>query len=181
MQTYCINKRTGFAACIFFLLATACTQSMPPKENLQPLVSTGDEVSLEYTLKLKDQQVVDSNVGKKPLTYRQGEKKIIAGLEKAVEGMQKGETKQIVVAAKDGYGAVNADGFQEVPKQNIPKKFQVVGARLQGTDPSGRTVRPSVHEVHDDTIILDFNHPLAGKELFIEVKVLDIKKADSKT
>jgi len=154
---------------------------MPPKENAQPSVSKGDEVSIEYTLKLKNQQIVDSNVGKKPLTYTHGENKIIAGLDKAIEGMHKGETKQIVVAPEEGYGAVNPKGFQEVPRQNIPKKFHVVGARLQGTDPSGRTVRPRVQEVRDETIVLDFNHPLAGKELFIEVKLLDFKKTVSNT
>ena len=132
-------------------------------------------------MKLKDEQVVGSNVGKKPITYTHGDKKIIVGLEKAIEGMQKGETKQIVVAPKDGYGEVDANGFKEVPRQNIPKKFQVLGARLRSTDRSGHTVRPSVHEIRDDTIVLDFNHPLAGKELFIEVKVLDFKKAVSKT
>jgi len=136
-------------------------------------VSKGKVVSLEYTLKLEDNQVVDSNVGKVPLTYMQGANEIIPGLESAVEGMTLGQAKHVVVAPSQGYGDRNLNAFQEIPKEKVPKDVRV-GTRLHGKDKAGQDVRPVVIEVKDDTVLLDFNHPLAGKTLFFDLKVVNI-------
>ena len=136
-------------------------------------VSKGKVVSLEYTLKLEDNQVVDSNVGKVPLTYMQGANEIIPGLESAVEGMTLGQAKHVVVAPSQGYGDRNLNAFQEIPKEKAPKDVRV-GTRLHGKDKAGQDVRPIVIEVKDDTVLLDFNHPLAGKTLFFDLKVVNI-------
>lgn len=181
MKLVHFNLRSVLAICYLVIFASGCSQTMPPKEPPQPSVSAGDEVWLEYTLKLKDQKVVDSNVGKDPLKYTQGEKKIIPGLENAIEGMHKGETKQVVIPPEQGYGNINSKAFQAVPKKNIPEKYQVVGTQLEGTNAKGVVVRPRVHEIKDESIVLDFNHPLAGQELFFDIKIVDIIKAASKT
>ncbi len=136
-------------------------------------VSKGKVVALEYTLKLEDNQVVDTNVGKDPLTYTQGVDQIIPGVESAVEGMTVGEAKHVVVTPSKGYGDRNLNAFQEIPKEKVPKDVQV-GTRLHGKDKAGRDVRPTVIEVKDDTVLLDFNHPLAGKTLFFDLKVVNI-------
>ncbi|HKC94135.1 MAG TPA: peptidylprolyl isomerase [Nitrospira sp.] len=136
-------------------------------------VSKGKVVSLEYTLKLEDNQVVDSNVGKVPLTYMQGANEIIPGLESAVEGMTLGQAKHVVVAPSQGYGDRNLNAFQEIPKEKVPKDVRV-GTRLHGKDKAGQDVRPIVIEVKDDTVLLDLNHPLAGKTLFFDLKVVNI-------
>jgi FKBP-type peptidyl-prolyl cis-trans isomerase SlyD len=136
-------------------------------------VSKGKVISLEYTVKLDDNQVVDSNVGKEPLTYTQGAKQIVPGVESAVEGMTVGQAKHVVVAPSDGYGERNPNAFQEVPKEKVPKDVQV-GTRLHGKDTAGRDVRPIVTEIKDNTVLLDFNHPLAGKTLFFDLRVLNI-------
>ena len=136
-------------------------------------VSKGKVVSLEYTLKLEDNQVVDSNVGKVPLTYMQGANEILAGLESAVEGMTLGHAKHVVVARSQGYGDRNLNAFQEIPKEKVPKDVRV-GTRLHGKDKAGQDIRPIVIEVKDDTVLLDFNHPLAGKTLFFDLKVVNI-------
>jgi FKBP-type peptidyl-prolyl cis-trans isomerase SlyD len=136
-------------------------------------VSKGKVISLEYTVKLDDNQVVDSNVGKEPLTYTQGAKRIVPGVESAVEGMTVGQAKHVVVAPSDGYGERNPNAFQEVPKEKVPKDVQV-GTRLHGKDTAGRDVRPIVTEIKDNTVLLDFNHPLAGKTLFFDLRVLNI-------
>ena len=177
MNWDCINPRLVLAGLFLLLFAAACSQTIPPKEPEQPSVSNGDEVWFEYTLKLKDQKIVDSNVGKTPLKYIQGEKKIIPGLENAIAGMHKGESKQVVVAPEQGYGSVNNNGFQEVPKNSIPEKLRIVGTQLQGTDAKGQVVRPRVHQIKAESIVLDFNHPLAGQELFFDIKIVDIKEA----
>lgn len=138
-------------------------------------VSSGKEVSLEYTLKLADDEVVDTNVGQDPLTYTQGSGQLITGLESKLEGMAVGESRHVTVSPEDGYGSVNPKAFQEVPKENIPAEAMKVGTELIGRDAQGRVVRPRVSEIKDKTVVLDFNHPLAGKTLYFDVKILDVK------
>lgn len=137
-------------------------------------VSKGKVISLEYTLKLEDNQVLDTNVGKDPLTYTQGANQIIPGVETAVEGMTVGQTKQVIVAPADGYGERDPNAFQEVPKENVPGDIKV-GVQLHGKDADGRVVRPVVAEIKDSTVLLDFNHPLAGETLLFDVKVVNIE------
>jgi len=136
-------------------------------------VSKGKVVSLEYTLKLDEKQVVDTNVGKDPLNYTQGTNQIIRGVEVAVEGMKVGEAKHVILAPADGYGTINPKAFQEVPKEKLPKAIKV-GTQLHGKDAKGRTIEPIVSEIRHNTVLLDFNHPLAGKTIFLDVKVLDV-------
>jgi FKBP-type peptidyl-prolyl cis-trans isomerase SlyD len=89
--------------------------------------------------------------------------------------MTVGDTKQVTVAPADGYGETDPEALREVQKQLIPPDALKVGTRLQGTTPNGRTVYPMVAEVKTETVVLDFNHPLAGKTLHFDVKVLDIQ------
>ena len=137
-------------------------------------VSKGKTIALEYTVKLEDNQVVDTNVGQEPLTYTQGTNQIIRGVEAAVEGMTVGETKQVTVAPADAYGERDPNAFQEISKEKVPADAKV-GTQLEGKDTSGRLVRPVVKEIKDETVLLDFNHPLAGKTLVFDMKVLDIQ------
>ena len=143
-------------------------------------VSQGKQVTLEYTMKLDDQSVVDSNVGGEPLKVTQGQHQVIPGLEKALEGMAPGEKKRVTVAPTDAYGTVDPKAFQEVDRKMVPADAQKVGTQLEGKTTDGKTVYPRISEVKSDTVVLDFNHPLAGKTLHFDVKVLDIAQASSK-
>jgi FKBP-type peptidyl-prolyl cis-trans isomerase SlyD len=129
---------------------------------------------LEYTLTLDDQSVLESNVGKEPMTYTQGAHEIVPGLETALEGMKKGERKHIAVAPADGYGPIDPQAVREVRKELIPAAAQKVGAQLQGQTDDGSTAFPIVKEIKEETVVLDFNHPLAGKTLHFDVTVLAI-------
>lgn len=137
-------------------------------------VSKGKAVSLEYTVKLDNGEVVDSSAGKDPMTYTQGANEIIRGVEQAVEGMSVGESKEVTVAPGDGYGERDPSAFQELPKDKVPETVKV-GTQLEGKDKSGRVVRPVVAEIKEESVLLDFNHPLAGKTLFFDVKVVKIQ------
>lgn len=139
-------------------------------------VSSGQQVFMEYTLRLEDKRVADSNVGGKPLAFVQGRHEIVLGLEREMEGMKVGETKEVIVRPEDGYGAFDPKDFLEVDKAEVPRDALHVGAELTARDSMGRNLRARVTEVKDKTVLLDFNHPLAGKTLYFEVKVLDIKK-----
>jgi len=153
------------------MLATPITAQSP---ETQPTVSAGKRVSVEYTLKLDDQSVYESNVGKTPLTYTHGAGTMVPGLEKALDGMVVGDTKQVMVTPAEGFGPVNPDALQEVEKQLLPPDALHVGAQLTATLPDGRTIYPRVAAIKPDAVVLDLNHPLAGKTLYFDVKILDI-------
>ncbi len=142
-------------------------------------VSNGKQVTLEYTMKLDDQSVVDTNVGREPLKVTQGRHEIIPGLEKALEGMAAGEKKKVTLAPTEAYGTVDPKAFQEVDKNMVPADAQKVGIQLEGKTADGKTVYPRISEVKNDTVVLDFNHPLAGKTLHFDVKVLDVAQVSS--
>ena len=138
-------------------------------------VSPGTQVSIEYTLKLDDKNVFDTNVGADPLTFVHGSRQIVPGLEKALEGMKVGESKQVTVKPEEGYGLVHNEAFLELDKEKIPNDARQVGARVQGRTGDGKMVTARVAEIKDGTVVLDFNHPLAGKTLYFVVKVLNIQ------
>ena len=147
----------------------------PPTGRSKMTISTGTQVSLEYTLKLEDKTVLESNVGHEPMTYTQGAHEIVPGLEKALEGLTIGDTKEVEVKPADGYGEVDPKALQEIEKSQIPESAWKVGAELEAKSPDGQSMFPRVTEVKGETIVLDFNHPLAGKTLLFEITVLDIK------
>jgi FKBP-type peptidyl-prolyl cis-trans isomerase SlyD len=140
-------------------------------------VSSGKQVSIEYTLRLEDQSVVDTNVGSDPLTYIHGTHQIVPGLEKALEGMEVGESKQVEVSPEESYGIPDAKAFREVRKDHVPSQAMHVGAELQGRSQNGQVVYARVAQLKDETVVIDFNHPLAGKTLHFDVKVLGIQEA----
>ena len=140
-------------------------------------ISDGNIISIEYTLTLEDKKVLDTNVGGQPLNFTQGSHQIIPGLETALEGMKVGESKHVTVDPEQGYGPVNPQAIQEVQIDKIPKEARKVGAQLEAKDEQGRTMHPRVVEVKEQVVMLDFNHPLAGKKLYFDVKILDIKPA----
>ncbi len=140
-----------------------------------PAVEDGKNIFIEYTLKLEDGNVVDTNEGSSPMTFIHGEGQIVPGLEKELTGMKKGESKHIVVKPEEGYGNVRKDALREVPKEKIPEDARKAGSQIQGRTARGRVIPLTVKEVKDNTIILDYNHPLAGKTLYFDVKIVDIQ------
>jgi FKBP-type peptidyl-prolyl cis-trans isomerase SlyD len=144
-------------------------------QETSPAVSPGAQVSIEYTLKLDDKNVVDSNVGGEPLVYVQGSRQIVPGLEKALEGMKVGDSKQVTVEPEEGYGVVHKEAFMEIEKDKIPDTAREVGSRVQGRTGDGKTVSARVAEIKGDTVVLDFNHPLAGKTLHFDVKIVKVE------
>jgi FKBP-type peptidyl-prolyl cis-trans isomerase SlyD len=175
-----VIKRLAFLREIYFACVLCWAFMGSPvgaessKSDVNATVSTGRTVSLEYTLTLDDQSVLESNVGKEPIIYTQGAHEIVPGLEMAMEGMRKGERKQVVVIPADGYGPIDPQAIREVKKELIPVAAQNVGMQLQGTAADGSTAFPRVKEVKAETVVLDFNHPLAGKTLHFDVTVLAI-------
>jgi FKBP-type peptidyl-prolyl cis-trans isomerase SlyD len=138
-------------------------------------VENGSTVSLEYTLTGEGGEVLDSNKGGRPLVFVQGQQQIIPGLERELVGMRAGEQKKVVVKPEDAYGEVVPNAQQEVPKDAIPKEGLAVGTVLSARSGSGEARPVVVKEIKENTVVLDVNHPLAGKTLYFDVKVLDIR------
>ena len=139
------------------------------------MIENGNSVSVEYTLKLDDGTVVDTNVDGDAMTYKQGGSEILPTLEAALLGLKVGDVKQVQLTAEEGYGPVNPEGYQEVELSMVPDDAHTVGTMLMATGPDGQQQPIRVHEVKEETIILDFNHPLAGQALNFDVKILAIE------
>lgn len=140
-------------------------------------ISDGQVVAMEYTLKV-DGNVTDSSDGRAPLEFVHGAGNIIPGLEREMTGMAVGESKEVVVAAVDAYGEEDETAFMDVPRDQFPEEIPMkVGTELQVQNKDGQPMYARVELVGDKSIRLDFNHPLAGKELHFSVKVVDIREA----
>ena len=139
------------------------------------VVKDGTVVSLQYTLSGEDGKTIESNKGQEPLKYTHGAKQISPGLENALAGMKVGEEKRVKVKPEEGYGPVNEKAFQEFPKEKIPAESLKVGAVVVARGPEGQSVPMRVHQINEKTVTIDMNHPMAGKTLVFDVKVIDIQ------
>lgn len=134
-------------------------------------------VSIEYTLSV-DGEVIDSSEENDPLEYLQGYHNIIPGLERELNGMKIGESKEVTVHPRDGYGDVDPEAVVDIPRNEFPKKLQVKpGLELQLQNEDGELVNAVVVSVSANSVKLDLNHPLAGKDLHFRVTVIDLRTA----
>jgi len=139
-------------------------------------VKEKDTIKLHYTGKLSDGQVFDSSVEREPIEFTVGEGKIIPGLEKGVIDMKVNEKKTIEIAKDDAYGDASDELFQEVKKEQLPEDIKPeVGMGLVSKNPDGSERQLRVADVKDDHIVVDANHPLAGKDLVFDVELVEIK------
>lgn len=141
-------------------------------------IETNQIVSIEYEVRDGD-KIVDSNVGGEPLVFMFGKGQIITGLENGIVNMAIGEKGDILVAPEDAYGAHNPDAKQEVPKDQFAGIDLDIGMTLYGQGEDGGTVQVTVVEINEDTVVIDFNHPLAGKSLMFTVTVNNVRDASA--
>ena len=150
-------------------LVPAAAQSAAPG----PVIKDGSRVQLEYTLTDTAGTVLDSNKGGEPFSYTQGERQIVPGLESALAGKRAGDVAKVTVKPEDAYGAVDPKAQVEVGRERVPADVKV-GSELTGRDASGVTRSVRVKEVKEKSVVLDLNHPLAGKTLVFDVHVLSV-------
>lgn len=140
-------------------------------------VEDGQVVSLSYTLQV-DGEILDASDGQEPLEFLQGAGNIIPGLEQELYGMAIGESKKVIVQPDEGYGELDPEAFIEVPKEQFPETIPLeIGIEIQVTNQDGQPMSARIDSVSDEAIKLDFNHPLAGKELHFDVKVIGLREA----
>lgn len=136
----------------------------------------GDTVHIHYTGTLRDGSVFDSSEMREPLSFTLGSGQVIAGFDDGVTGMAVGEKKRIVIPAADAYGEVRDELRFAVPRNQIPPQLDLrVGQQLQMGQQNGDSMVVTVAELADDHVVLDANHPLAGKELTFELELVSIE------
>jgi len=135
-------------------------------------------VGIEYEVKeAGSNEVVDTNKGAQPLEFITGKGHIIPGLENALVGMKEGESADILVKAADAYGEVNPEAVQTLPIEQFEGVDLKEGMTLYGQGENGETVQVTVKSFNDKEVTIDFNHPLAGKDLMFSVTVLSNREA----
>lgn len=139
------------------------------------VISEGSKVSLEYTLNIDGGETVDSNTGEDPLIYTQGNNEIIPALEEELNGLATGDEKQVTLEPEEAYGTVDPDAFREVPLEQIPEDARSEGQLLVMQDQEGNRQQIKVSEIREETALLDLNHPLAGKTLRFDVRIVDVQ------
>lgn len=157
---------------IVIALASVFLACVGHTQEEKPMIEPGKTVGFEFTLKLEDGSVVQTNKGGDPLTYVHGQNQILPALEQQLEGLQVDEQKAVKLAAEDAYGEPKEEAFQEVPADQIPEDARRVGAQLSAQGYEG-AIR--VAQVKDETVVLDFNHPLAGQDLTFDIRVVSIE------
>lgn len=136
-------------------------------------VSKDSVVSIHYTLRDNDGNILDSSSGRDPLNYIHGRGNLIVGMEEGIEGKSNGDQFNLKISPEKGYGLKNDQLVQKVPLKSFGD--QKVEAGMQFNTQNGQVV--TVTEVAQDSVTVDGNHPLAGVALNFEVEVMDVRKA----
>lgn len=139
------------------------------------MVEKGKVVAVHYTGKLTDGEMFDSSEGKDPLRFQVGSGQIIPGFESAIMGKNIGDKVTININPEEAYGQVREDLIVKVNKEQMPGEVEV-GQSLQAQADNGQAVNVVVKEINEDNVVVDGNHPLAGKELVFDIEVVEIKE-----
>jgi peptidylprolyl isomerase len=136
---------------------------------------SGNTVKVHYTGTFEDGTQFDSSQGREPLELTLGSGQVITGFEAAIVGMEPGESKTVNIPPEQAYGPRREEALQEFPRSAVPQHIDLqVGLQLQAQDPNGRPLLLTVASLSEDTVMLDANHPLAGKELTFNLELVEI-------
>lgn len=158
---------------LLFLLSGCTSTTNNNISKYANVVSDGDIVTLEYKVNLTDGTEVDSSKERGPLTFTVGKHEIIIGLENAVKGMHLNEEKTFTLNENEAYGPYRKELLVEIPKSSF-KNVEELKEGMIVAGPQGE--KGLIVKIKDKTIVVDFNHPLAGKNLNFWVKVIKIQK-----
>lgn len=136
----------------------------------------GDTVKIHYTGTFDDGNAFDSSEKRDPIEFVIGEGKVIKGFDKAVTGMKVGEEKDVKISPTEGYGERDDQLVRPFPKSKLPPKPEPKqGMILSLKSPNGQTILAKIDKIEDENVFLDFNHPLAGKNLNFKLKLTEVK------
>ena len=138
------------------------------------MIENGNVVSVHYVGKFADGEVFDSSEGREPLQFQVGTGQLIPGFENAIIGKVVGDKVTANISPEDGYGLVREDLIVSVSIDKMPGDVEV-GQALEAQGDDGQSAQVFVKEVNEDNVVIDGNHPLAGKDLVFEIEVVEIQ------
>ena len=143
-------------------------------------VKNGCNVKVHYVGRLNDGSEFDSSHSRgETLDFTVGSGNLIKGFNDALVGMKKGQTKQVTLSPDQAYGNINPQAVTVAPKTAFPDDFDFnVGERVYGQSPQGQPMMALIKEVQENNVVLDLNHPLAGKDLTFDIELIDVEKGE---
>ncbi|MDN5203173.1 peptidylprolyl isomerase [Fulvivirgaceae bacterium BMA10] len=139
-------------------------------------VKLNDTIKVHYTGKLNNGNIFDSSENREPLQFIAGQDGIIQGFNDAVLGMKLNETKTVTIPSEQAYGARKEEFVQEVSRAQLPPDMQPkIGDELMAQAENGQSQKVKVIDVTEESVKIDYNHPLAGEDLTFEIKVVEIQ------
>lgn len=141
-------------------------------------VGPGTKVTLHFALRLNDGKVIDSNFEREPAIFTVGDGNLLIGFEKAMYGLLEGDRETFVIAPEDGFGQRNPNNIQEIARTQFGPDIELSeGLMLSFADAQKTELPGVVQKFNDDVVVVDFNHPLAGRNILFEVAILRIEPA----
>lgn len=138
-------------------------------------VQAGDNVSVHYHGRLTDGTTFDSSEGRDPLTFTVGQGQVIPGFDNAMIDMEIGDKKTVEIPVDQAYGPAHPENIVEFPKTEFPAEMQLeIGMQLQLQNNEGHVIPVAIKEIKEETVILDANFPLAGKDLIFDIELVSI-------
>lgn len=166
------QKKLRYSSLIFMMSFLLLNSNLRAAGKVK--VGDGMTVSFHYTL-TADNKILENTVGKTPFTYVHGSKQLLASLEKELKGLKTGNKKKIKLLPKDAYGPVNSKAVEIVPLNTFKdSKNLKLGQTITG-EKKGQPVKAIIKYMDDQSVILDFNHPLAGRTLIYEIEIVEVK------
>lgn len=141
-------------------------------------IGNDTKVTLNFSLALEDGTVVDSNVDGDPVTFTVGDGNLLSGFEQAMYGLKAGDERVLTITPEQGFGQPNPNNVQEIPSTDFPPDMTLaIGLMLSFADAQGTELPGVIKEISGSKIIVDFNHPLAGRTLLFTVKIYSVTPA----
>jgi FKBP-type peptidyl-prolyl cis-trans isomerase SlpA len=141
-------------------------------------VGPGTKVTLHFSLTLANGDVIDSNFERDPATFTVGDGSLLVGFEKAIFGMQEGDRDTFLIKPEEGFGQRNPNNIQEIARDQFGEDIELSEGLMLSFADAQKTELPGVVQRFDDErVIVDFNHPLAGRDILFDVAILRIEPA----
>jgi len=147
---------------------------------LQSSIAAGARVTLHFSLALADGTLIDSNFDKAPANFVMGDGSLLPGFEEALLGAVSGQRVDVLLPVEKSFGAVNADNVQVLPRRKFAALLAnstdpvVEGTVLSFADAGGFEIPGVVKSIDEETLVVDFNHPLAGREIRFNAHILAV-------
>ncbi len=138
------------------------------------------EILLNFSLSLNDGTIVDATEEDQPMRLCMGDGTLIEGLEKILYGMKAGDHQCVSIEPRDAFGFPDETSFHEMLRSNFAADIDLqIGLIIGFSTPSGEDVPGTIRELKDDTVLVDFNHPLAGREIIFDVEVIEVSRVQT--